>query len=869
MRNWRSAVWVVVAAWGAVGGACGAEADAPVVQTRVASLESVSVIPAPASVTRMRGEFVVTSATRVSAVGGGEAERIARYFTELVTHTAGLSLRVVELPSGGLSGSSESRALNRRAAERSQTAPRATTSFGGAPGAIIFSLEPARITAAESYALEVSSTAIEVKASSPSGLFYGAVTLWQLITAEPPNAKSVTLKAVHIEDAPRFKWRGLMLDVSRHYMPPAFIEQLLDWMSLHKLNTFQWHLTDDQGWRLEIKKYPRLTEVGAWSVPAGQAPASDIDAATGKPRLYGGYYTQDEVRDIVRYAAERFITVVPEIEIPGHAQAAIAAYPQLGTEGEPPTVSSDWGVHTYLYNVDEATFSFLEDVLTEVMALFPGQYIHTGGDEAVKDRWRASPKVQQRMRELGIANEAALQGYFTHRIQTFVSAHGRKLIGWDEILEGGLPSEAAVMSWRGVQGGVDAVSQGHDVVMAPAPDLYLDYLQSDSADEPPGRPRYVTLADMYKFEVMPGAIAGASQSHVLGAQVNVWTEHMRTSARVEHAVFPRLAAFAKNVWSVPGRRDWEGFSRRLAAQFGRYRKLGIGYADSAFEVGIKSPQSPGGLERNALVGEAVPGKAAVSNTVRGNTVPVDLSNQAGVGDIRYTLNGKAPGVASALYKSPITVQMPATLVAATFVDGQRMSAPRTRKIDPQSLRRRNADELKSCANKLALRLEDDAPREGKRAVFNVDILDPCWVWEKADLARVTGISVDVGQVPFNFQVGEAVKAIPLHPPQTPEGELEVRLDSCDGALVATLSLTPATRNNAVTSLPKVPLVLSAKSRTAASTTPASAPRTAPASGSIAAGAPAASTGNFHDLCLRFTRRSVDPIWAIDSVQLFE
>ncbi len=302
--------------------------------------------------------------------------------------------------------------------------------------------------------------------------------------------------------------------------------------------------------------------------------------------LYGGFYTQDEVRDIVRYAAERFITVVPEIEMPGHAQAAIAAYPQLGTEGAKPPVSSDWGVHDYLYNVDDSTFAFLEDVLTEVMHLFPGQYIHVGGDEAAKKRWQASPRIQQRMRELGVKNEAALQGYFTHRIEAFLRTHGRKLIGWDEILEGSLPAAATVMSWRGEAGAVEAAQGGHDVVMAPSPALYLDYLQSSAADEPPGRPRYATLEDMYRFKVLPDAITGDAARHVLGAQINAWTEHMRTFERREHAIFPRIAAFAEVVWSPPELVNWPGFIARLPAQFSRYEKAGIAYADSAYAVQI-------------------------------------------------------------------------------------------------------------------------------------------------------------------------------------------------------------------------------------------------------------------------------------------
>jgi hexosaminidase len=730
-------------------------------------------IPAPVTASPGRGAFELTATTPVVPAPGAEGDGIARYFIDLTSRTSAINLRS---------------SANRSARQ-----------------AIVFEINP-QAPSGEGYSLEVATTGILVRAREPRGLFYGAVSLWQLITANPSAGKTLSLPAMKIEDGPRFAWRGLMLDVARHYMPPDGVKQLIDQMALHKLNTFHWHLTDDQGWRIEIRKHPRLTSVGAWRVPAGAGPASDIDPATGKPRLYGGYYTQQQVRDIVRYAADRFITVVPEIEMPGHAQAAIAAYPQLGTEGATPPVSPDWGVHNYLYNVDESTFTFLEEVLTEVMALFPGQYIHIGGDEAVKDRWRASPRVQQRMRELGVANEAALQSYFTHRMEKFLSAHGRKLIGWDEILEGGLPPAATVMSWRGEAGAIEAVKGGHDVVMAPVPALYLDYLQSDAADEPPGRPRHATLEGTYKFKVVPAAITGEATRHIIGAQINAWTEHMRTPERVHHAIFPRLAAFAETVWSNESNRSWPDFTKRLPAQFARYEKLGVRYADSAYAVQIS------------------------------NTRSVKLSNQLGIGVIRYTLDGSEPTLQSPAYTAPLTFDKPVTLAAATFQGQRRVSSPRRRTIDKAALLRRSSDELRSCSNKLPLRLEDDAPREGTRAVFNVDILDPCWIYERADLERVTAITAAVGQVPFNFQVGDDAKKIPLYAPQSAAGELEIRLDSCEGERIAVMPLAPAVSRHGVTELPATNIT--------------------------------ARPGT-HDLCLRFTRRGIDPIWTIGSVQLIE
>ncbi len=700
---------------------------------------------------------------------------VARYFTDLVQRTSGIALQV------------EPRA--------SDSEPRIT-----------FALD-SNLPHPEGYSIDISPERVSIRGGGPSGLFYGAVTFWQLLTPTD-GANSVRVPSMRISDAPRFAWRGLMLDVARHYMPPDFIKQMIDWMALHKLNTFHWHLTDDQGWRIEIKKYPKLTDTGAWRVPAG---GHGVDAS-GRPQRYGGFYTQDEIRDIVRYASERYITVVPEIELPGHAQAAIAAYPELGT-GDRPAVSPDWGIHTYVFNVEERTFTFLEDVLSEVVALFPGQYIHVGGDEAVKDRWRSSARVQQRMRELGVANEAALQSYFVARIGRFLSARGRKLIGWDEILEGGLPPGATVMSWRGTQGAIEAARKGHDVVMAPAPDLYMDYLQSDSPDEPSGRPRLVTLESVYGFEPVPREISAKQAHHVLGAQVNLWTEHMRTPERIQHNAFPRVAALAEITWSPVSQRDWASFLARLPAQLERYRLLGIGYADTALQPRLATSYD------------------------RANTrLRVELSNQVRAGEIRYTLDASEPTAQSALYRAPLELTLPVELRAATFMQGRRVSDTRSYKLDKLALLRRSDDELRFSQNKIPLRLEDDAPAQGERAVFNVDILEPSWVWEQADLTGIRGITASVGQVPFNFQLGADKVEVPLHKPETAHGELEVRIDSCEGERVAFLPLAPAIANAGITTLPRATFI--------------------PREGR-------------HDLCFRFTRRAVDPIWVIDWVQLLD
>jgi hexosaminidase len=495
-----------------------------------------SVIPRPASVSYREGHFAVRDGTVIFTTGDTESRRIAAYFAELLRTSHGMTLPV-------------------RVHEKG--APAAAEAHG-----IVLRLDPqAPGTSAGSYQVEVSAERVRISAREPQGLFYGAVTLWQLCSAPAAHGK-IELAATLITDTPRFRWRGLMLDSARHFQSPEFILRYLDWMALHKLNVLGWHLTDDQGWRLAIRKYPRLTEVGAWRVPAGAAALRDIDPATGHARLYGGFYTQEDVRRIVAHARERYINIVPEIDMPGHATAAIVAYPRLGVTEHPPTaVPEEWGIFPNLYNVEESTFSFLEDVLAEVIELFPGEFVHVGGDEAAKDQWKASPRVQARMRELGVATEEALQGYFTQRMGKYLEAHGRRLIGWDEILEGGVPAGAAVMSWRGEDGAIAAAASGHDAVLSPAPTLYLDFRQATGPGEPPGRGEVVSLERVYRFDPLPGPLAAAA-GHVLGVQANLWTEHVRTEEWAAYMTWPRAAALAEIGWSPAGQRDFADFERR-------------------------------------------------------------------------------------------------------------------------------------------------------------------------------------------------------------------------------------------------------------------------------------------------------------------
>jgi hexosaminidase len=437
------------------------------------------------------------------------------------------------------------------------------------------------------------------------------------------------------------------------------------------------------------------------------------------------------------------VTIVPEIEMPGHATAAIAAYPELGVSPVSiDRVPADWGIYPNLFNVDDATFDFLEDVLREVIDMFPGEYIHVGGDEAVKDQWQSSPRVQQRMHELGLADEHALQGWFVQRIGRFLAENHRRLIGWDEILEGGLAPDATVMSWRGVEGAVAAASAGHDAVVAAWPTLYFDNRQGATVTEPPGRGRVISLEDVYRFAPNPAGLDAAAQNHVLGVQANLWTEHVRTEDRAEWMTYPRAAAVAELGWSPASRIDWPDFRRRLSLARQWYAAVGLHAADTAFRAPPRRNESGLGL--------------------------------------------------------------------------------------------RHSQELTLCSDRLTLSLEDDAPVRGDRAVFLIDIMNPCWIYPAADLSHGATLLANVGQLPFNFKIGKDVEKIVLHAPATADGELEVRLDRCDGERIASLPLSSAISNSAVTQLPAATIT---------------------------------SHPGRHDLCFTFTSRAVDPIWSIDTVEL--
>jgi hexosaminidase len=733
-------------------------------QPPAAAAPALAVLPEPASIVAGTGSFQLRSGAAIFIAPGDRGARLAAgRLADLLLRTRGLRLA---LRTGGRGGAIR------------------FTRIAGLP--------------AEGYRLIVTPRGATIAASDDAGLFYGGITLWQLATANGARIPAGT-----IEDAPRFAWRGLMLDSARHFQSPAFIRRLIDWMAASKLNRLHWHLVDDQGWRLQIRKYPRLTAIGAWRVPAH---------APGAPPLprEGGYYSQVEVRALVAYAAARHITIVPEIEMPGHALSAIRAYPERGMGVPvPPGVESDWGVFPWLYNVDAPTIRFLEDVLDEVMALFPSTYIHVGGDEAVKDQWKADPAVQAKIRALGLKDENALQGWLVKTIEAHLAAHGRRLIGWDEILEGGVAPSAAVMSWRGISGAIAAAQTGHDTVLSPAPILYFDNVQSPGGEGQPGRGTAITLADVYTFDPAPASLTPDQQRHILGLQGNLWTEHIRGDARAAYMAFPRALAVAELGWSPAGRRDFAGFAGRTAIQLDRLKRLGLVASPAAF--------TPTAAERF---------------DPRSKLVTIGLTNQIG-SEIHYTLDGRPPDAASPLYTAPLSFALPVRLRAQAFQGGRALPGSLDHLYDAASVRRRTNAELTTCAARLNLALEDDAPAKGPRAVFMTDIVNPCWIYRQAPMDGVASIVVAVGQLPFNFQIGHDRDKIVFAPPRTAEGEVEIRADGCTGEPIAVLPLAPAARNPAVTTL-RAPI------------RPLSGP---------------------HDLCFTYTARGPDPLWAVASVQL--
>ena len=509
------------------------------------------------------------------------------------------------------------------------------------------------IANAEGYKLDADAKQIRIAGASAAGVFYGIQTLRKSLPLVNGKASKVSIPAVHITDAPRFAYRGTHLDVSRHFVTADSVRQFIDMLALHNINRFHWHLTDDQGWRIEIKKYPLLTQIG--SKRAQTVIGHNSGKYDGKP--YSGFYTQKQIRDIVKYAADRYITIVPEIDLPGHMQAALAAYPDMGCTGGPYEVWQKWGVSdNVLCAGNDKTLTFIDNVLKEITQLFPSKYIHVGGDECPKTQWQKCPKCQARIKALnleakdGHSAEERLQSYIITHASNYLKSLGRNTIGWDEILEGGLAEGATVMSWRGESGGIAAAKQHHDVVMTPNSYLYFDYYQSlDKANEPLAIGGYLPLETVYSYEPMPKELTADEARHIIGVQANIWTEYMPTFKQMQYMALPRLAALSEVQWSQPALKDYNSFTNRLTEFTHLYDRLGYNYAKHLYNVAIH-----------------------VDSDNKWREILIHMTT-AGNAEIRYTLDGTEPTANNTLYTGAIVLQKSAKIRAAAFRNGKRSS----------------------------------------------------------------------------------------------------------------------------------------------------------------------------------------------------
>ncbi len=609
MYTFRSALLTLVASAGlAIANTSGDRQPPP----------ALSVIPIPARMTVHGSVFRVRPDSRIAVVSpDSELAQVASYAANVLGAITGVPLRVV-IGAG--------RAHDIHLSVKKDSAADRT----------------------EAYNLTVTPRGVRITSSGAPGVFYGIQTLRQLLTAGVPEKDAserehwTSIPCVVIEDHPRFGYRGMHLDVGRHFFPVDSVKKYIDILAMHKMNRFHWHLTEDQGWRVEIKTYPLLTSVGAWrAVPDGS--------------VYGGFYTQDEIRDVVRYARERYVEIIPEIEMPGHSLAALAAYPGLSCTGGPFDVGTRWGVYDDVFCAgNDRTFEFLQNVLSEICGLFPGRYVHIGGDEVPKTRWKECPRCQERIRAEGLKDESELQSYFITRIEKFLNSRGRRVIGWDEILEGGLAPEATVMSWRGIDGGLAAARQGHDAIMTPSTHCYFDYYQGNQALEPRAIGGFTTIRKVYTYEPIPPGLTAAEQKHILGAQGNVWTEYIETFERVQYMALPRLCALAEVLWSPEDRRSWEDFASRLPAHFSRLAAHRINSARSLFSVNAK-----------ALLDPAIP------------ALDVHLECEYLRANLRYTLDGTEPTPESPEYVGPVRLASTSTLRAAAFEGKSCLSTPST------------------------------------------------------------------------------------------------------------------------------------------------------------------------------------------------
>jgi hexosaminidase len=595
-----------------------------------------AILPQPRHLIKGVGNFTLNRNTvLVYAKGDSDLLPCASALTEAIRRSTGYSLRVLD----------------------AKSTPKRNF--------ILLALQQSDSLGSEGYGLNVKSNEVVIHAQTAQGVFYGIASLLQLfpptIYSEKP-VKTVSWKApcCTIADSPRYTWRGMHLDVSRHFFPKEFVKRFIDYLAMHKMNTFHWHLTDDQGWRIEIKKYPELTTIGAWRVDHEDVNWSNRPPQKpGEKATVGGFYTQNDIREVVLYAAKKFITVVPEIEMPAHATAVITAYPQYSCTGGPFTVPPGglWPIKDIFCAGNDATFEFVQDVLTEVASLFPSPYIHIGGDEANKAEWKRCPKCQARIRDEHLANEDELQSYFIKRVEKILTGLGKRLIGWDEILEGGLAPQATVMSWRGIGGGIAAARSGHDVIMSPTSYCYFDYYQATPRGRPLAIGGYLPLERAYSFDPTPDSLTPAEARHILGVQGNLWSEYIPNPAQLEYMAFPRIAAMAENGWCQKETKSWPEFLTRLGRQLDRYSAMHINYSPSLYEVEVQESVDP-----------------ALHNGT------VTLQSQSGVGTFRYTLDGTEPSVRSRKYTEPITIKKSTTITAVAFDGTRKLSGPTTRTV---------------------------------------------------------------------------------------------------------------------------------------------------------------------------------------------
>lgn len=580
--------------------------------------QTVNIIPEPVSLTVQEGTFAINHNTSVVFnKNSADLQHAAKFFNSFINHVSGLNL--------------------------SQNVRRNNE--------IILEIKKTAKIGDEGYLLDVTPHTIRIVANTKAGIVYGMQTIIQTLPQIRTNA-ILEVPCMKVMDYPQFKWRGMHLDVCRHFFSPDMIKEYIDLLSEYKFNTFHWHLTDDQGWRIQIKKYPKLTSVGAWRADRRGIPWRESQPTQpGEPSTYGGYYTQDQIRDIVRYASERNITIVPEIEMPGHSAASIASYPYLSCTQQPqPTVTGGVypkNVQSNYCPANDSVFIFLENVLKEVMDLFPSKYIHIGGDEVDKTPWENDPKCQALIKKLDLKNEEGLQSYFIRRIEKFLIAHHRKLIGWDEILEGGLAPEATVMSWRGESGGIQAAKMHHDVVMTPGTPLYFDHYQAGPAGEPLAIGGFNSLKMVYDYYPVPPELDSSQAKYVLGAQANVWTEFISTREHLEYMVLPRMLALSEVLWTPRSEKNYDNFFKRLQKQFVAFDEKGIHYCKGNFTVAIKPTPQNGQLL-------------------------VTLSSEIPDGQIYYTIDGTDPDATSIKYNGPVKIDSSLTLKAVIVVNGQVM-----------------------------------------------------------------------------------------------------------------------------------------------------------------------------------------------------